>query len=109
MRRRRSSTLRLTRGVTEARGGSGRQGIDPAQPSEAAEIGVSRMQLGLMLYRGQMGVSGEIARGTWRFEEAEQDLRVPCSRIEQRDVRLPCQSRSSPNRGLPTASSLPGI
>src|SRR6185295_7515111 len=67
-----------------------RERVDVAQAGEALEVRVRRMQLRLVLdgQRGQVGIRHEIAGSSQSLEQAEEDLAVAISGMEEVDVRL---------------------
>jgi hypothetical protein len=66
------------------------QRIPPSQPRETREVGIGGIQLGLVLdrERGQVGVRGQVRRGTEVPQQTEQDRSVPLPRVDQESVRL---------------------
>src|SRR6266540_5201653 len=65
------------------------QGIHPAQPRETGEVGVSRLQLSLVLDREgrEVRVRGEIPGRAQRFQQTERQPGVAIAGMDDRDLR----------------------
>jgi hypothetical protein len=64
--------------------------IDPSEIGEAAEVGVVRVKLGVMLdgERRELDIRGEVSSGADAFQHPEGDLQLPLARPEESNVRL---------------------